>query len=94
MTSNIDATKPASGIDQPVSVVRNNFAYAKVEIEALQDGKLDVVDGVAQYPKLANSSFPPASTHEGCAAYSLTDHVVLFSNGTNWINITTGAIVI
>lgn len=94
MVSNIDATKPASGVDQPVSVVRNNFAFAKIEIEALQSGKVDLVDGVAQLPTLANSSFPAAASHAGCIAYSSTNNDVLFSNGTNWISLTTGSVVI
>lgn len=47
MASNIDSTKPASGTATTQSV-RDNFAFAKAEIEALQDGiAAEVTDRIA-----------------------------------------------
>jgi hypothetical protein len=43
MASNIDPTKPVTGTPTTVSV-RDNFAFAKSEIEALQADKADAID--------------------------------------------------
>ena len=45
MASSIIETDPQTGIDQPVSVIRNNFIRTKIEIEELQETKLGISGG-------------------------------------------------
>lgn len=94
MISNIDATKPISGIDQPVKVIRDNFAFAKLEIEALQNNKVNILNGVLQLPIIVNvASLPDPAINQGGLAFVSSPAMVVFSDGTSWINLTTGVSV-
>jgi len=101
MVSNIDATKPVTGVDQPVKNIRNNFASAKVEIEALQEasglnsGTGIITGGFLNMPKIANvSSLPVANASEGFMVYMQDIKRMAYSNGTNWLRIDTHAIIL
>lgn len=97
MASNIDPTKPQTGIDQPVKVIRDNFAAAKAEIEDLQS-KAPFNSSVGGIP-----IFPPFTTVEilavapssarGGMCFSTNANTIVWSNGTNWIRLDNGSIL-
>ncbi len=93
MASSIDETKPATGIDQPVKVIRDNFAAAKVEIETLQSEKLDrngdIMLGVLQFAPITLASLPDPTTNTG-GMFFVTDASpasTYFSDGATWISV-------
>lgn len=98
MASNIDPTKPQTGIDQPVKVIRDNFAAAKAEIEDLQ-AKAPFANSVAGIP-----IFPMKTTTEilaitpsaarGGVCFSTNANTLVWSNGVNWIRLDTGNILV
>ncbi len=91
MVSNIDETRPISGIDQPVQVVRDNFAIAKIEIGELQARKFNidgtsVLTGPLGLATFTLAGLPPAVDHEGSLVY-VSDNVPpspFFSDGITW----------
>lgn len=89
MASNIDPTAPQTGIDQPVSVIRNNFARAKIEIEALQSTKLnkssDAMTGVLTLANVSIAALPTASLTRGGILYDTDRKTLVYSDGTNWV---------
>lgn len=89
MVSNIDPTVPQTGIDQPVAVIRNNFARAKIEIEALQNQKVDKsgdeMTGVLRFVRTSTVGLPAASLNQGGLAYDLDEDTLVYSDGVNWI---------
>jgi hypothetical protein len=95
MASNIDPTKPQSGIDQPVKVIRDNFAAAKSEIENLQD-RAPFELSVSGMPKLPSRTtteillVAPSMDKAGVFVYCSTIGSIVYCNGSNWINILTG----
>ena len=93
MTSNIDPTKPQTGIDQPVKVIRDNFAFAKLEIEALQQQAWQNISGVPILPSFTQSQLPPAASVEGGLAYNTTIKMAVLSIGTGWIRLDTGVAI-
>lgn len=98
MASNIDETKPQTGIDQPVDVIRTNFAQAKLEIEDLQSSKVDKngdsMLGVLQLAPFAIANLTNPSLTPGGIIF-ITDAIggpaVGFSDGTDWINLSGAA---
>lgn len=93
MVSNIDETKPATGIDQPVQVIRDNFAAAKVEIEALQSSKVDrngdTMLGILQFAPITLASLPNPAASTGGMLF-VTDGgpaALFFSDGTDWLSV-------
>lgn len=101
MVSNIDATKPVTGVDQPVKNIRNNFAAAKVEIEEVQEasglniGTGIITGGFLNVPQIANVSLLPiATTSEGFMVYMQDIKRMAYSDGTNWLRIDTHAIIL
>lgn len=92
MASNIDETKPTTGIDQPVEVIRNNFAIAKIEIGALQSDKLDRDGTSAMTGPLPLASFitinlPPAFDNTGSVVFvsdAIPNSTPFFSDGISW----------
>lgn len=95
MVSNIDPTKPESGIDQPVSVIRDNFALAKIEIEELQAEKLDVtggnMTGVLRLAPFNTGDLPDPTLNLGGLVF-VTDAsptTPFFSDGTAWQSLVT-----
>ncbi len=101
MASNIDETKPQTGIDQPVQVIRDNFARAKIEIEVLQSDKVDrngdVMLGVLQLAPFTVANLVDPTTVPGGIVF-VSDAPggasPSFSDGTNWISLFTGSIII
>lgn len=95
MASNIDPSKPQTGIDQPVKVIRDNFAAAKSEIEDLQSRAPfgSSVSGIPILP-IKNTTeilaIAPGSVTGGFAFCS-TVGTIVYSNGSNWIRVDTGA---
>lgn len=98
MASNIDPTKPQTGIDQPVKVIRDNFASAKAEIEDLQAKVpfLSSVGGIPIFPRKTTTEILtiPASTAAGGMCYSTNASTLVWSNGVNWIRIDNGSILV
>lgn len=100
MASNIDPVQPVTGIDQPVQVIRDNFARAKLEIEDLQSRKIDrngdVMLGVLQLAPFVLAGLPPPSSTTGGMVFvaDATPPSAVFSDGTNWISFITGIIVV
>lgn len=94
MISNIDETRPNTGIDQPVQVVRDNFAIAKTEIESLQVNKIDKSGdnmlGVLQLQQVATVDLPSPAANTSGILYNVDTSSVAFSNGLEWINIASG----
>lgn len=101
MASNIDETKPETGVDQPIKVIRDNFARAKIEIEALQSGKVDrngdVMLGILQLVPFTIASLPDPSLTPGGMIF-VSDAIggasPAFSDGTNWLSLLTSTIII
>ncbi|KKN34409.1 hypothetical protein LCGC14_0794120, partial [marine sediment metagenome] len=92
MVSNIDETRPITGIDQPVQVIRDNFAIAKIEIGELQSRKFNIDGTSALTGPLGLATFtlaglPPAVDNEGNLVY-VTDASPnpspFFSDGITW----------
>lgn len=91
MVSNIDPTKPETGIDQPVQVIRDNFAYAKIEIEELQARKLEIeggaMAGVLLLAPFNTVDLPDPVINTAGLVYVPDGSPTVgpfFSNGTNW----------
>ena len=101
MASSIIETDPQTGVDQPVSVIRNNFVRAKIEIEELQDGKYDKnggpLYGILQLATFATADLPTASLSLGGVAI-VTDAapkpIPVYSNGVNWVKFSDDSIVV
>ena len=101
MASSIIETDPQTGVDQPVSVIRNNFVRAKIEIEELQDGKYDKnggpLYGVLQLASFATADLPSASTSIG-GGVLVTDAapnpIAIYSNGINWVKFSDDSVVV
>ena len=101
MASNIDPTKPQTGIDQPVKVIRDNFAAAKSEIEYLQSlvGSYEQpvlgssVSGIPILPIMTTTAILAISpsTATGGIVFCSTVGTIVYSNGSNWIRIDNGA---
>ena len=91
MVSTIYETKPETGIDQPVQVIRDNFARAKLEIEDLQNSKVskngDVMLGVFRLLTTTTAALPSASANPAGILYNSTTGSVSFSDGTSWIDV-------
>jgi len=94
MVSNIDPTKPETGIDQPVQVIRENFARAKVEIEDLQNDKISrnggVMLGILQLVNFTVGSLPDPTLTPGGIVYvsdAIGGPTIAFSDGTNWLSL-------
>jgi len=92
MASSIIETDPQSGIDQPASVVRNNFVRAKIEIEELQDEKInksgDTMSGLLKLAALNIAELPdPATNLAGIAVVtdSGPNPIPVYSNGIAWL---------
>lgn len=100
MASAIDDTKPETGVDQPVKVIRDNFVVAKGEIETLQAGKVDktgdALSGVLKMAPFTLGTLPTASSNAGGLIY-VTDAsggpTIAFSNATDWISLEDGSIL-
>lgn len=91
MTSSIVETDPQTGVDQPVSVIRNNFIRAKGEIEELQSGKMDITGGsFTGVVALASSTIidlPDAPSNLGglLLVVDVEAHPIpIYSDGINW----------
>lgn len=88
MASNIDPTKPQTGIDQPVKVIRDNFSAAKSEIEDLQSRAPFglSVGGIPILPSKTTSEIlainPNSAT--GGFVFCSTVSTIVFCDGTNW----------
>jgi len=92
MASSIIETDPQTGIDQPISVVRNNFVRAKLEIEELQNGKFDKTGGtLLGLIKLATYStvdLPNPTINLAGVAMVIDagpNPIPVYSNGINWV---------
>ena len=92
MASSIIETDPQTGVDQPVAVIRNNFIRAQIEIEELQDGKMDISGGLfTGVVKLSSSTIidlPDAVTNLGGMLLVIdfeANPVPIYSNGVNWL---------
>lgn len=95
MASNIDPSKPQTGIDQPVKVIRDNFAAAKSEIEDLQS-RAPFSPSVSGIPKLpikttTEIQLVSAASNAGGFVFCSTVGTIVYSNGSAWIRIDTGA---
>jgi len=100
MVSNIDKTKPVTGIDQPAQVIRDNFIIANIEITELQARKFDS-DGSSRMTGPLGLVFftlaglPPAIDNEGSLVY-VTDSSPpspFYSDGLIWRAVGSGALV-
>ncbi len=94
MVSNIDETKPNTGLDQPVQVIRDNFAITKVEIEDLQATKVarngDNMLGVLQLQQVATVDLPSPAANVSGILYNVDTSAFSFSNGLVWVDVGTG----
>lgn len=87
MASNIDPTKPQTGIDQPVKVIRDNFAAAKSEIEDLQSRNSfgNSINGLPLLPSRSQSELVAMTgLTAGLIAYCSTVSTIVYYNGSNW----------
>lgn len=87
MASNIDPTKPQTGIDQPVKVIRDNFAAAKSEIEDLQSRTPFgfSVNGMPLLPSKTQAELVAMTgLVAGLVAYCSTVSTIVYYNGSNW----------
>ena len=97
MVSNIDETRPITGIDQPVQVIRDNFTIAKIEITELQARKFDIdgttaLTGPLELVSFTLAGLPPPIDNEGSLVY-VTDSSPpspFFSDGLTWSAIGAG----
>lgn len=91
MVSTINELVPETGIDQPVQVIRDNFARAKLEIEELQDGKVsvtgDIMTGVLRLLSATTATLPSPAANTAGILYNTDTSSVAFSNGSNWIDV-------
>jgi hypothetical protein len=101
MASTIIETDPQTGVDQPVSVIRNNFVRAKQEIEALQTDKFDKnggpLSGIMQLASFSSGDLPSAITNLGGVAMVVDagpTPIPVYSNGVNWVKFSDNAIVV
>jgi len=94
MASSIIETDPQTGIDQPVSVIRNNFVRTKIEIEELQNGKLDksggILTGVLQLSTVLVADLPNPALALGGVVLVLDSAganpvIPAYSDGVNWL---------
>lgn len=92
MTSSIIETEPQTGIDQPIAVVRNNFVRAKIEIEELQESKVnragDTLTGVLKLATFTVAGLPDAATNLGGIAIVIDsgpNPIPVYSNGVDWL---------
>jgi len=96
MASNINATQPITGIDQPVQVVRDNFAFAKLEIEDLQLSKVnrngDIMVGILQFAPFIVAAFPDPSLTPGGVLYNIDASAPFFSDGVDWLSFSSIAV--
>ena len=94
MVSNIDESQPNTGIDQPVQVIRDNFAITKIEIEDLQAVKIDRngdnMLGVLQLQQVATVDLPSPAANISGILYNVDTSSFSFSNGLVWIDVGTG----
>lgn len=100
MVSSIIETDPQTGIDQPVSVIRDNFVRTKIEIEELQDGKLALTGGaLSGILRLATFSIGdlPDPTINLAGVVIVVDSgptpISVYSNGVNWVKFSDDSIV-
>lgn len=97
MASNIDPTKPQTGIDQPVKVIRDNFAAAKAEIEDLQTKApfKSSVSGIPVFPEFTTSEILAVApgTVKGGMCFSTNANTLVWSNGVNWYRLDNGSIL-
>lgn len=97
MVSNIDETRPITGIDQPVQVIRDNFTIAKIEITELQARKFDIdgttaLTGPLELVSFTLAGLPPAIDNKGSLVY-VSDGAPaspFFSDGLTWSAIGAG----
>ena len=101
MASSIIETDPQTGVDQPVSVIRNNFVRAKIEIEELQNGKFDkfggILTGIIQLPTFIIADLPdPVITLAGVVMVldAGPSPIPVYSNGINWVKFSDDSIVV
>ena len=101
MASSIIETDPQTGVDQPVSVIRNNFVRAKIEIEELQDGKFDKnggpIFGIVNLATFIIADLPDPTTNLAGVAIVLDagpSPIPVYSNGTNWVKFSDDSIVV
>lgn len=101
MASSIIETDPQTGIDQPISVVRNNFIRAKIEIEELQETKFDKSGGsffgVVQLATFIVADLPnPTLNLAGVVIVvdSGPNPIPVYSNGVNWVKFSDDSIVV
>ena len=91
MVSNIDPSKPETGIDQPVQVIRENFSRAKLEIEDLQSAKVtrtgDSMLGVLKLLQSTAATLPSPAQNTSGIVYITDTSSLAFSNGLNWISV-------
>jgi len=97
MVSNIDETKPVTGIDQPAKVLRDNFTIAKIEITELQARKFEsdgssIMTGPLELVSFTLAELPPAIDNEGNLVYvsDSSPPSPFFSDGFTWSAIGTG----
>lgn len=101
MASSIIETDPQTGVDQPVSVIRNNFIRAKIEIEELQTGKFDksggIISGVVQLGTFIIVDLPNPALTLGGVVFVLDagpNPIPVYSNGINWVKFSDDSIVV
>lgn len=101
MASSIIETDPQTGVDQPVSVIRNNFIRTKIEIEELQETKFDKsggsFSGVIKLATFIVADLPdPTLTLAGVVV--VVDFgpnpIPVYSNGVNWVKFSDDSIVV
>jgi len=91
MVSNIDETKPVTGIDQPAKVMRDNFTIAKIEITELQARKFEsdgssIMTGPLELVSFLLAELPPAIDNEASLVY-VSDAPTpgpFYSDGLSW----------
>lgn len=99
--SRIDTSKPETGIDQPVSVIRNNFTAAYNDITALEQKIGDYTKIIPILPNIttnqlvSGSATYPASANVGgiCLVSDKIPKILVYSNGDNWIRIDNGQVL-
>lgn len=99
--SRIDTSKPETGIDQPVSVIRNNFTAAYNDITALEQKIGDYTKIIPNLPSIttnqlvSGSAAYSASSNVGgiCLVSDKIPKVMVYSNGDNWIRLDNGQVL-
>lgn len=92
MVSNIDPTKPQTGLDQPVKVIRDNFSAAKSEIEDLQSRAAfgNAINGIPLLPSRTQAelmAMSPATLPAGLIAFCSTVGTIVYTDGANWCRV-------